>query len=197
MTVKAGRLLIRTRIWRKAPIFVPTTIGYPAMRIYLIGFMGSGKSTIGRRLAKRLAYPFYDLDSVLEEKLGMSIREVFNERGEACFRTEEQKVLHQISKEGRGVIATGGGTPCFFDNMAHMNKTGVTVYLKMSPLSLSHRLENARLKRPLMEGKQGAELLASIRELLMEREPYYLQASCIIKGENAKPEQIMALIFGH
>lgn len=166
------------------------------MRIYLIGYMASGKSSLGRRLARKLEYPFFDLDLALEEESGKGIRDMFVEDGEPAFREMEREMLHRLSNNARAVIATGGGTPCFFDNMDFMNETGVSVYLKMSPQSLVHRLENARTARPLIEGKQGEVLADFVRRTLKEREVFYQRAHIIIKGESARAGQIKSMLFG-
>ncbi len=166
------------------------------MRIYLVGFMGCGKSSLGRRLAKKLEYPFLDLDTEVEKKSGQSIPEIFAEHGEEYFRKMEQEVLYKTTDLSRAVIATGGGTPCYFDNMDFMNGQGVTVYLKMSPVSLTHRLENSRRQRPVIKGHKGKDLFQLIRKKLDEREPVYMRSHCIIKGESAKPHQIISLVFG-
>ncbi len=166
------------------------------MRIYLIGFMASGKSSLGKRLAKKLEYPFFDLDQVVEEESGKSITELFEEDGETVFRGMERAMLHRLSRHTRAVIATGGGTPCFFDNMDYMNATGVSVYLKMSPQSLVYRLKNAQTKRPLLAGKKGEALEDYVRQTLGEREVFYQRAHCVIKGESARAEQIKTMIFG-
>lgn len=166
------------------------------MRIYLVGFMGCGKSSLGRRLAKKLEYPFLDLDTEVEKKSGQSIPEIFAEHGEEYFRKMEQEVLYKTTDLSRAVIATGGGTPCYFDNMDFMNGQGVTVYLKMSPVSLTHRLENSRRQRPVIKGHKGKDLFQLIRKKLDEREPVYMRSHCIIKGESAKPDQIISLVFG-
>ncbi len=168
----------------------------PDMRIYLIGFMGCGKSSFGRRLAKKLGYAFVDLDAAIEEKAGKSIERVFSDNGEPVFRLLEQEVLHETADLSATVIATGGGTPAFEDNMAFINSHGISVYLRMSPVSIAHRLENARKKRPLVEDRKGGELLEFIRGKLAEREKYYLQSHCIIKGETVKPDQVISLVFG-
>ncbi len=166
------------------------------MRIYLVGFMGCGKSSLGRRLAKKLEYPFLDLDAEVEKQSGRTIPGLFAEKGEEYFRKLEQEVLHKTTDLSRAVIATGGGTPYYFDNMDFMNGQGVTVYLKMSPVSLSHRLENSRRTRPVIEGHKGKDLYQLVRKKLDEREPVYMRSQCIIKGESAKPDQIISLVFG-
>jgi shikimate kinase len=167
------------------------------MRIYLIGFMGSGKSTLGKRLAKKLDYPFSDIDQEVEALAGMSISDIFLRFGESRFRQLEQEVLHQTVHLHKVVIATGGGTPCFCENMAFINAHGVSVYLRMSSASLASRLEHAQKQRPLVENYAGEKLLRYIEEKLQQREPFYLQSKCIIKGETVKVDQIISLVFGH
>ena len=166
------------------------------MRIYLIGFMGCGKSSFGKRLAKKLDYPFVDLDDDIEQRAGKTIDELFKMEGESVFRKMEQEALLDTIIHKKAVIATGGGTPCFEDNMEFMNAEGVTVYLRMSPLSITHRLENAKKIRPLVLNRKGEELQAFIKKTLADREAYYLQSHCIIKGETVKPDQVIALVFG-
>ncbi len=167
------------------------------MRIYLIGFMGCGKSSLGKRLAKRLDYPFLDIDTETEKKAGQNVQGIFETHGETYFRSLEQEVLYATTEHDRAVIATGGGTPCFNDNMDFMNANGVTVYLKMAPQSLAYRLEYAQRKRPLIEGNKGDALLQLIYDKLAEREPVYMRSNCVIKGESAKPDQIISLVFGY
>lgn len=166
------------------------------MRIYLIGFMGCGKSSFGKRLAKKLEYPFLDLDEEVERKTGQSIDDLFRMEGESVFRKYEQDALLETINHKKAVIASGGGTPCFEDNMEFMKSEGVTVYLRMSPLSIAHRLEHAKRQRPLVNDLKGEELLELVRNKLAEREEYYMQSHCVIKGETVKPDQVIALVFG-
>lgn len=166
------------------------------MRIYLTGFMGCGKSSFGRRLAKKLDYPFVDLDDEIEEKAGKKLEEIFEVEGEEAFRKIEQEVLFMTVRYKQAVIATGGGTPCFANNMEFMNAEGVTVYLRLSPLSIAHRLEQAKRVRPLVKGLNGDELLAFVKSKLEEREKWYLQSHCVIKGETVKPDHVISLVFG-
>lgn len=167
------------------------------MRIYLIGFMGSGKTTLGKRLARRLEYAFVDLDQELEQAEGVSVPELFRMHGEAHFRELERDVLHATAKLERVVVATGGGTPCFFDNMDFILQHGVSVYLRMNHVSLAHRLENAFVKRPLVENLKGEDLIEFIENKLKEREPWYMKAHCVIKGETVKPDHVISLVFGY
>lgn len=150
--------------------------------IFLIGFMGSGKTTLGRKLAARLNYPFYDLDHLLEEQAGMSITEYFSSFGETAFRLAESEVLKTTAYPENAVISTGGGLPCFFDNMDWMKAKGTTLYIKLSPKTLASRLEHGKEARPLLRDKHGDELVAFIGEKLAERENFYLQAQIVADG---------------
>ncbi len=152
------------------------------MKIFLIGFMGSGKTTLGRKLSQKLSCPFVDLDERMVAYTGKSIAELFNSLGEAGFRKLEQEVLHSTQKETAAVVATGGGTPCFFDNMDWMNAEGKTVYLHVAPKALASRLEHTKSNRPLIGNKKGDELLALIEEKLQEREQFYQKAHMMVSG---------------
>ncbi len=166
------------------------------MRIYLTGFMGCGKSSFGRRLAKKLDYLFVDMDDEIEKKTGKTVEDIFESEGEYAFRAIEQEVLFMTVQHQKAVIATGGGTPCFANNMEFMNAEGVTVYLQLSPVSIAHRLEQAKRVRPLVKGLKGDDLLEFVIKKLAEREKWYLQSHCIIKGETVKPDQVISLVFG-
>lgn len=166
------------------------------MRIYLLGFMGSGKTSLGRRLAKKLDFVFVDLDNEIERLAGRPVDEIFKLFGEDHFRQLEQNVLHKTANLKRAVIATGGGTPCFFDNITFINSHGTSVYLRMSPGSLASRLAHAQKKRPLIHNLSQSSLHGYIESKLKEREVYYLQSKCIIKGESVKVDQVISLVFG-
>ena len=165
-------------------------------RIFLIGYMGSGKTTVGKLLAKRLGYDFIDMDKHIEEKEFKTVSQIFAERGETEFRLIEQKCLHEVAKFENTVISTGGGAPCFFDNIKFMNEHGFTVYLKLTPAELTNRLETSHAnKRPLLAERKGEELLQFIAEGLSKREPFYEQASYSVPGNNeAIVEEICELI---
>ena len=162
--------------------------------IFFIGFMGCGKTTWSRKLAAHLGYDFIDLDHLLEEQAGMTIAEYFATHGEDSFRILESEVLRQTPYTQNTVVSTGGGLPCFFDNMEWMNAHGKTVYIKLSPKTLVDRLERSKNKRPLLREKQGEELLAFITERLAEREVFYLQASYIANGISLSVDGLEELI---
>ncbi len=167
------------------------------MIIFLLGFMGSGKSTLGKRLAKKMSWEFLDMDKVLEEQEGMTVTQIFQEKGEAYFREAETQFLQSLDPSMNRIVATGGGAPCHKNNMDLMNEKGVTVYLRMHESSLACRLEKARAVRPLIENVEIDQLPEFIRQKLDEREPFYNQAHCIIKGESVKPDHIISLVFGN
>lgn len=151
------------------------------MLIFLVGYMGCGKSTIGRALSRRLGKPFLDMDTVLEQRCGKRVGEIFDEIGEKGFRRLEREVLAGlVASHDDAVVATGGGAPCFFDNMDVMSRSGQTVYFQMSPEGLALRLEHGRHKRPLLRDKSEEELVAFIRENVRRREPHYLRARLVI-----------------
>ena len=145
-------------------------------RIFLIGFMGAGKTTLGRGLAEALHCSFIDLDLYIEQRYHRTIGELFAEKGEPGFREIERRMLQEVSDFEHVVIATGGGTPCFFDNMERMNACGLTVYLEADPDILFRRLRIASQKRPLLRGKSDEELRSYIAEALEKRAPRYRQA---------------------
>ena len=164
--------------------------------IFFIGFMGCGKTTWSRKLAAHLGYDFIDLDHLLEEQAGMTIAEYFSTHGEDSFRILESEVLKQTPYTQNTVVSTGGGLPCFFDNMGWMKAHGKTVYIKLSPKTLVDRLDRSKNKRPLLREKQGEELLAFITERLTEREAFYLQADYIANGISLSVDGLEELIRG-
>lgn len=153
-------------------------------KIILVGFSGAGKSTVGRRLASRLGWQFYDTDSFLERKYHLSISDFFEKYGENAFRICEKFALRELLKEHQVVIATGGGTPCFFDNMEMMLQNGCVIYLKLSEQSLFTRLKQSHKQRPLIAGKDDAQLMEFVASTLSVREPFYSKAHLTVKGES-------------
>ena len=145
-------------------------------RVILIGYMGAGKTTIGKALSKELGIIFYDLDWYIESRMRKTVSEIFAERGEEGFRQIEYNMLHEVAEFEDVIISCGGGTPCFFDNMDYLNQQGQVVYLKADPEVLYKHLQMARVERPLLKGKSHEELLAFIKEQLEKREPFYTKA---------------------
>lgn len=150
-------------------------------RVYLIGYMGCGKSTIGKRLAQQLNVQFIDLDHFIENRHHKTISQLFEEKGEEEFRRIEQQALGEVSQFEDVIISTGGGTPCFFENIQLMNDTGISIYLKSDEETLAAHLLLNQNKRPLIKGKSREELKAFISHNLNQREPYYGQAGHIYK----------------
>ncbi|MEO5674316.1 MAG: shikimate kinase [Chitinophagales bacterium] len=163
-------------------------------RIFLIGFMGSGKTFLGKQLAQLLNYEFIDLDEAIEKEGGVSIAEIFSANGEEYFRNEESSVLKSISQKQNVVVATGGGTPCFYDNMKWMNDHGLTVYLKLTPEFLFQRLKPETLHRPLLSGKSEEQLKFYISSKLDERKPYYAMSHITVKANEIAAPAIATLI---
>ncbi len=166
------------------------------MRIYLIGFMGSGKSTIGKKIAAKLDYAFIDLDKLMEEVEKNTVAGIFSEKGEEYFRKTEADILHSTILHKNAVISCGGGTPCYFDNMDWMNARGITVYLKMKAETLYGRLKTKKEKRPLIAKLSNEQLRDYIFQKLSEREAFYLQAALIADPENMKIKEIAESIRG-
>ena len=145
-------------------------------RIILIGYMGAGKTTIGRALAKELGLSFYDLDWYIESRRRKKVAQIFAEIGEEGFRQIEYNMLHEVAEFEDVVLSCGGGTPCFFDNIDYMNQQGQVVYLHCSPEVLHGHLVMSKNDRPLLRGKTPEELITFIREQLDYREQYYNKA---------------------
>lgn len=162
--------------------------------IYIIGFMGSGKSTAGRKLAALLGLPFIDLDRKIEELARKTIPRIFSEDGEEHFRKLESEVLKGLENAGRIVVSTGGGTPCHGDNMDFMLQTGLTVYLKMSPVQLTKRLLSSTGERPLLKNVPDESLPQFIEEKLSQREKWYNKAEIIIDGHSLNLELLESII---
>jgi len=164
-------------------------------RIFLIGFMGSGKSTLGAQLARRLNYQFVDMDQLIEDTAELTIPEIFNEHGEEVFRKWEHDILLELCSREKLVISTGGGAPCHSGMMDLMNANGCTIYLKLSPGALQDRLMRSKTERPLIKGKSEPELLEFISILLEEREKFYEQATHIVDGINLRSEELATLLL--
>jgi shikimate kinase len=160
------------------------------VNIYLIGFMGSGKSSMGKRLASSLQWDFIDTDSLIEEQNGTSVEEIFALHGEKYFREAESKALRIVSARTHTVIACGGGTPCSKGNMAIMKETGVIVYLKMPVPALITRLLKSRNVRPLLKDKSESEMTAMVNEMISKRAQWYDQADIVAEGMSITAEEL-------
>lgn len=145
-------------------------------RIILLGYMGSGKTTIGKELSKNLAMPFYDLDWYIESRMRKTIKQIFDERGEEGFRKVEYNMLHEVAEFENVIISCGGGTPCFFDNIDYLNQQGETVYLKCAPDVLYQHLKMGKTVRPLLLNKTPEQMQTYIKEQVSQREPFYTKA---------------------
>ena len=146
------------------------------IRIILIGYMGAGKTTVGKSLAKELGVPFYDLDWYIESRMRKTVAQIFAEKGEEGFRKIEYNMLHEIAEFEDVIVSCGGGTPCFFDNIDYMNQQGPVIYLKAEPEVLYKHLVMSKNDRPLLRGKSPEQLITFIREQLEKREPFYSKA---------------------
>ena len=149
-------------------------------KIFLVGFMGSGKTHWGRIWAKHSALDFFDLDEAIAVQEKKSIEAIFDEDGEALFREKESRLLRTFGEKENCIIACGGGTACFHDNMSWMNAHGTTVYLKTTASQIMERVETEKHTRPLIKKLNKAEILFFIEQKLKEREPYYQQARIIL-----------------
>lgn len=152
-------------------------------RVFLIGYMGCGKSTIGRYIAKDMGWRFIDMDSYVESQIGCTISQFFADKGEDEFRKAEAQALKNLATEHNVVIATGGGAPCHFDNIDVMRAAGLTIYIKVEPEVLAARLKDAKNQRPLIAGKSDDELLSFISAQLQKREPFYSKAEMSVDGD--------------
>lgn len=156
------------------------------MRIFLIGFMGSGKSHWGKQLAKQLKIPYFDLDDVISAKEKKSVSQIFAESGEEAFRVKEREVLESLIDENETmVLSCGGGTPCFFNNIERMKKYGVVVWLNTHVEVLLMRLKDEKSSRPLIKNVPDSEMRSYIVRKLNERRIYYEQADVIIDNEDS------------
>jgi len=164
------------------------------MRIYLIGFMGSGKSVLGEKIAAAMKVYFADLDKKIEKQEGKTVTEIFQRKGENYFRKAEAEVLRKTKRNTDAVIATGGGTPCFHDNMKWMNENGITIYLSAKSAELYHRLISDRENRPLISSLSDIALLEFIMGTLGRREKYYKLAHVTLNAKTTTAKQVVEAI---
>jgi len=162
--------------------------------LYIIGFMGSGKSTAGKKIASHMGWSFIDLDKKIEEHTGKTIPEIFSQDGENYFREIETKLLRNLKSASDTVISTGGGTPCHRDNMNFMIETGLTLYLKLTPAELRSRLSDSKGKRPLLKDIENKNLIDFIEEKLRDREKWYDRSDIIIQGIDLDINLLVSLV---
>jgi shikimate kinase len=159
--------------------------------IFLIGYMGAGKTTIGKIIARCLNFVFIDLDNYIENRHHQSVSSIFSTHGEGEFRLIEHNILHEVGMFESVVVSTGGGAPCFFDNMEFMNSVGLTVYLKASANELVKRLKAQEWKRPLLMERKDGELLDFVSDSLKKRNEFYMQAQLILEIDGMDIESVV------
>jgi len=164
------------------------------MRVYLIGYMASGKSWLGKELAASTGYDFIDLDMLFESRFRISILDFFAKYGEPLFRKFERQLLQESSGIEHGIVSTGGGTPCYFDNMDFILSSGTSIYLRMTVEELVKRMSSVKKKRPLLKNIPPEEITDFVKDQLAEREPYYMRAKHIFDGPEYPVEEIVELV---
>lgn len=152
-------------------------------RIFLVGYMGSGKTTIGRELSKKLGFEFIDTDIYIENRFHKTINEIFATMGEEKFRQIETNILKEVSDFENVIIAAGGGTPCFNNNMEIMKEKGIVIFLNPDLDELTYRLNLVKATRPLIKDKTEAEMRGFIEKMLPARLPFYTQAHITTSGD--------------
>jgi shikimate kinase len=166
------------------------------MKIFLIGFMGSGKTFWGRQLSEKFRLPFFDLDEQIESNEGKTINQLFDEYGEEYFRLLEKDTLHIITESHDSfIMATGGGTPCYFNNIDYMNKAGTTVWVNTSVDILNDRLVKEKDNRPLLKDLDDVQIKNFILKKYADRKIYYEQAEIVMEEESKSIDKIAELIF--
>lgn len=165
------------------------------MIVFLIGMMGSGKSSIGKNLARLLSYKFMDTDLEIENKTQKKVSQIFKEKGEETFRQMEQALLMELNPQENLVVATGGGFPCYNNNIKVMNELGLTIYLEAAPAFLASRLKNAKNERPLIASYSDDELLIYLEELLAQRLEHYHKAKIHISAKSLKAQDVHKMIM--
>ena len=161
------------------------------MKLFLIGYMGCGKSSLGRKLAKRADYEFVDMDSVIEQREGAAVSDIFHYAGEEYFRQKERALIEEIgAMTGNYVVSTGGGVPTWTDNMERMNTLGQTVYLRRTAEQIASRLSpHGRQKRPKLRGLNDEELVEFMTKNMAEREPFYSKAQYSFEADKLEDKK--------
>jgi shikimate kinase len=162
--------------------------------IFLVGFMGAGKTTLAKKMASKLGYQWIDTDQEIEKKEGVKVSEIFEVRGEAYFRALEKQLIDGLIHSEKMIVATGGGLPCFNNLMETLNQLGTTIYLERTPKELFQRVKQATNSRPLIAHKSDEELLEYIESTMEKRREIYLQSNIIADRFSQTPEKIIALI---
>ncbi len=164
-------------------------------RIFLFGMPGSGKTTLGKKLSNQLDLPFFDLDDIIVKSSGKSINQIFKESGEETFREiETSNLIKFLETHDRFILATGGGTPCYNNNLSILVKNGISIYLNVSLNELFNRLKSKIAHRPLLKDKSEEELLAEISEKLETRKSFYNQANFVIADDNIRVEALLKIL---
>lgn len=159
--------------------------------------MGCGKTTAGKELAKKLGYKFIDVDNLIEAAQGVTIAQIFEMQGEDAFRKIEQEMLATTFELSDAIIATGGGAPCFYNNMEDINNNGLSIYIEMSPKALISRLKGGLLERPLLKGKSNEELLDFVSIALEYRSPFYEQSIETVDGISLSADSLLLAMKKH
>ncbi|MBC7720613.1 MAG: shikimate kinase [Pedobacter sp.] len=163
-------------------------------KIFLIGMMGSGKSYWAQQIAASTHFDWMDLDAEIEKENAMTIKEIFETEGEKSFRLKEKMALHQLAKHKNIIIATGGGAPCFYDNITWMNANGITIFINESIEILVQRLRGEKSQRPLISSSSDKDLHNFLENKLADRLPFYSQATYTITGSKATVADFVKLI---
>lgn len=158
--------------------------------IVLLGYMFTGKTTMGKSLAKRLNYDFFDTDTEIERTYHYTVEDIFKKFGEQVFRNMEKKALGTLLKKDNVVIACGGGLPCFFDNMQEIKDNAISIYLKMDTGQIMSRYQKSKARRPLLMNKTEDEVREYIQESLEERQQYYTQADMVVNAFDLTPQRL-------
>ena len=164
------------------------------MKVFLIGYMASGKSTATKKLASKLGLKSVDLDAEIVKSSGMSIPDIFKTKGEKAFRKMEQTELRKWLDQDNYVMATGGGTPCFFESMDEMNAAGETIYLQMTPKAVVDRVQSSKEERPILKGMKEDKMLEKVAFQLKKREPFYTRAKWTINGINLDIDELAGMV---
>lgn len=167
------------------------------MKLFLVGYMGCGKSTLGKKLAKRANYEFVDMDSLIEQREGATIADIFHYAGEEYFRQKERELIEELgAADGNYIVSTGGGVPTWQDNMERMNVLGDSVYLRRTAQNIASRLSpHGRQKRPKLRGLNDEELVEFMTRNMAEREPFYAKATHIVECVQRSDEEIIDAIL--